>query len=191
MSARDEPDKGLFRILAHPLRAQILQLLTERTASPTQIARETGESLGTVAYHVKVLLEKGYIELVRKEPRRGAAEHFYRATHKAPSGSEAWQQIPEALRGDLDAATLQAFTARAISSLEHGAFGSREGSGLHWRTIFVDEKGWHELLEVLQVAQDGFRSVAKKSGGRLPMKEGIPMVASIAAFEYRPTESEK
>ena len=187
--SREESEKDLFQILAHPLRAQILQLLTERTASPTQIARETGESLGNVAYHVKVLSERGYAELVRTEPRRGASEHFYRATHKAPSGSAVWQQIPEALRGDVDAATLQAFSTRAILALEHGAFRSRQGSGLHWRTLFVDEAGWNELLAVLQVAQDGFRSVAQKSGERLHMKEGIPVVASVAAFESRPAES--
>jgi DNA-binding transcriptional ArsR family regulator len=191
MSAPEEPDRDLFRILAHPVRAQVLQLLTERTASPTQIARETGESLGIVAYHVKILSEKGYAKLVREEPRRGASEHFYRATHKAPTGSEVWHQVPEALRGNADAAALRAFTTRAIAALEHGTFKSRQGSGLHWRAMFVDEEGWHELLEVLQMAQDGIQAVAQKSASRLHKKEGISVVASVAAFEGRPSGQEK
>ena len=49
-------------------------------ASPSELAKELGEPLGNVAYHVKILEETGAIELVRTAPVRGALEHFYRAT---------------------------------------------------------------------------------------------------------------
>jgi DNA-binding transcriptional ArsR family regulator len=64
--------------MAHPVRIQILNILGERVASPNQMAEITGELLGTVAYHVRVLLKLDFIELAKTETRRGATEHFYR-----------------------------------------------------------------------------------------------------------------
>ncbi|MBS1887066.1 MAG: helix-turn-helix domain-containing protein, partial [Actinobacteria bacterium] len=39
-------DQDLVRALAHPTRVMILEALQGRTASPTELARRFGESLG-------------------------------------------------------------------------------------------------------------------------------------------------
>ena len=72
-------DRRLIRALGHPVRVRALEVLNERVASPSQLAKELGEPLGNVAYHVKILEENDAIELVRTAPVRGALEHFYRA----------------------------------------------------------------------------------------------------------------
>lgn len=72
-------DRRLMKALGHPLRVRALEVLNERVASPSELARELGEPLGNVAYHVKILEENEAIELVRTAPVRGALEHFYRA----------------------------------------------------------------------------------------------------------------
>jgi DNA-binding transcriptional ArsR family regulator len=56
-----------------------LAILTEREASPSELAEELGEPLGNVSYHVRLLHELGLIDLVGTTPRRGAIEHHYRA----------------------------------------------------------------------------------------------------------------
>ena len=61
------------------MRVRALEVLNERVASPSELAKELGEPLGNVAYHVKILEENDAIELVRTAPVRGALEHFYRA----------------------------------------------------------------------------------------------------------------
>jgi DNA-binding transcriptional ArsR family regulator len=73
-------DPRLIKALGHPVRVGALAILNERVASPSELAKELGESLGNVAYHVKVLEENDAIELVRTAPVRGALEHFYRAS---------------------------------------------------------------------------------------------------------------
>ena len=74
-------DERLAKALSHPLRPRILQRLADgAVASPNQLAEALGERLGNVSYHVRILRELGLVELVRTEPRRGALEHFYRAT---------------------------------------------------------------------------------------------------------------
>src|SRR6201995_6031451 len=70
----------IAKALAHPLRARILQRLGERVASPGDLALELGAPLGVVSYPVRMLRDYVCGERVRLEPRRGALQHFYRAT---------------------------------------------------------------------------------------------------------------
>src|SRR4051812_34613913 len=78
--ARETAEARIAKALAHPLRARILQRLGERVASPADLAGELGAPLGVVSYHVRKLGDDDCVELVRTEARRGALQHFYRAT---------------------------------------------------------------------------------------------------------------
>jgi DNA-binding transcriptional ArsR family regulator len=75
----DGHDERLGRALGHPLRHRLLRVLTDRVASPKELAAHLAEPLPNVSYHVRVLAELGCVELVRTVPRRGALEHYYRA----------------------------------------------------------------------------------------------------------------
>lgn len=79
-SSREIADRQLMKALTHPIRARALAILNERTASPNEIAKELGQGVGHVSYHINVLKKCECIELVNTEPRRGAVEHYYRAT---------------------------------------------------------------------------------------------------------------
>jgi len=68
------------KALSHPLRAAILERLYGREASPVELAREMGESLPNIAYHVRELHKLGAVALVRQRHVRGAVEHTYTAT---------------------------------------------------------------------------------------------------------------
>jgi DNA-binding transcriptional ArsR family regulator len=67
------------KALSHPLRLEYLRALAgQQELSPSQFAREAGEPLGNVSYHVKALFEAGVLEVSSTIPRRGAMEHRYR-----------------------------------------------------------------------------------------------------------------
>ena len=70
----------LMKAMSHPLRAAILRVLNDRTASPAELARELDDHLHNVSYHTKRLEQLGCVELVKERHVRGAVEHFYRAT---------------------------------------------------------------------------------------------------------------
>jgi DNA-binding transcriptional ArsR family regulator len=77
------PDQDLARrrkAIAHPLRAAILQRLCDHDASPIEVAREMGEPLANVSYHVRALHKLGALALVRDRHVRRAVEHTYTAT---------------------------------------------------------------------------------------------------------------
>src|ERR1700742_4757228 len=95
------------KALAHPLRARILQRLGERVASPGDLALELGAPLGVVSYHVRMLRDYDCVELVRTEPRRGALQHFYRATARPTLDEDQWKTLPSSLRKELAGETIQ------------------------------------------------------------------------------------
>jgi DNA-binding transcriptional ArsR family regulator len=72
-----------IKAMSHPLRAAVLRILSERTASPAEMARELGAELSNVSYHAKQLVAFECAELVDIRVVRGALEHFYRATELA------------------------------------------------------------------------------------------------------------
>jgi DNA-binding transcriptional ArsR family regulator len=73
-------DQRLLKALAHPLRAKALPLFAEGMLSPVQAAKQLDVDVSHLAYHIRVLRKLGLIELVETRQRRGALEHFYRAT---------------------------------------------------------------------------------------------------------------
>jgi Helix-turn-helix domain len=63
MPRRDVTDPRAMRALAHPLRLQLLTLLTrEGTLTSTRAAELTGESTGSCSFHLRQLAKYGYIE---------------------------------------------------------------------------------------------------------------------------------
>jgi DNA-binding transcriptional ArsR family regulator len=63
----------------HPARDQIIDVMRSygRPISPTRLAKVTGATLGSVAYHVRTLVGAGVVELADEGRVRGAVEHFY------------------------------------------------------------------------------------------------------------------
>lgn len=85
MLAKHEPspEDVLLSILCHPLRKRLLRLFVEAEGrlSPKQLTLLVNHPrISSVGYHVRVLADKGAVELVGTQPRRGSVEHFYEAT---------------------------------------------------------------------------------------------------------------
>ena len=104
---KDGVEQIVAKAFAHPLRVQILIILNERVASPNLLAQELDQSLNLVAYHVRVLEKYDCIELVDTKQRRGATEHFYRATRRQFLSDSEWARMPQSLRPGLSGAMLK------------------------------------------------------------------------------------
>src|SRR6476646_4353139 len=104
---KDGVEQIVAKAFAHPLRVQILAILNEKVASPNMLAQQLDESLNLVAYHVRVLEKYDCIELVDTKQRRGATEHFYRATRRQFLSDSQWASMPKSLRPGLSGAMLK------------------------------------------------------------------------------------
>lgn len=70
-----------------PVRIQLLEILSERTASDLELAREVNANLGVVFYHLKSLRKIGLIDLVETRQSRGATVHLYRLSDQGGTGN--------------------------------------------------------------------------------------------------------
>jgi DNA-binding transcriptional ArsR family regulator len=84
--------------LNHVLRQHIVLATVQGEASPNEMSQALGEELSQISYHVHVLKDSGIIEETRTEPRRGAVEHYYRATAKTLIPAKAWRGLKKGLR---------------------------------------------------------------------------------------------
>lgn len=93
-------DLRFVKALDHVLRQHILLAAVTREVSPSELSEALGQGLSQVSYHVKVLREDcdGIIQETRTEPRRGAVEHYYRATSKTLFPAKAWRRLKKGLR---------------------------------------------------------------------------------------------
>ena len=117
---KDDVEQIVAKAFAHPLRVQILIILNERVASPNLLAQELERSLNLVAYHVRVLEKYDCIELVDTKQRRGATEHFYRATRRQFLSDAEWSRMPEILKPAVSGAVLQAIFGDIEEAVKSG-----------------------------------------------------------------------
>jgi DNA-binding transcriptional ArsR family regulator len=114
-------DKRIAKALSHPLRTEIVAILSDVCASPSELADMLGEELSNVSYHTKVLYELDCVEIVGKEQVRGAMKTRYRATTKMLLTSEYWDRLSLTARTGISANALNELGRRAKHSVEAGS----------------------------------------------------------------------
>lgn len=141
----DINDPRLIKALAHPLRVRILSILETRDmASPNEMAEELGVSLGVMSYHVRRLHALGFLELVKRTPRRGAIEHHYRAKARPHVTDEGWAETPSIVKRAMVGASLQQITGFINAAAAQGGFDAGDAH-LSRTVVALDEQGWKEL----------------------------------------------
>ncbi len=182
-------DPNLARVMAHPLRVQILGALDERVASPSELARELEASLGTVSYHVRQLEAAGLIELVRTAPRRGALEHYYRAKLRPRITDESWAQLPEMVKQALTGSALASISARVNNAALAGGF-SRDDAHLSKTELVLDGRGWKAIVKELERLDERIERIQAESTKRIGNNHDAEMTASLVTLFFEPAPVE-
>jgi DNA-binding transcriptional ArsR family regulator len=180
-------DPDLAKALSHPLRQRILERLGEVSdASPTQLARDLDGSVGTVAYHVRVLERLGCVELVGTRQRRGALEHRYRAL---VNPWEQWARLAPGVRRHTLARELRDVMSDAAAAGVAGGFDQPEAQ-IRRLSLTLDEKGWSEVARLLDGAIAALQQLQSEhpahTGGRPPKEASVE--AEIAVLLFRRME---
>lgn len=121
-SPRRELDVASLPGLAHPLRVQLLEQLTQYgPATATQLGARLHESSGATSYHLRQLERYGFVE---EDPGRGSGRERW------------WRRVPGGLRINtpdlkVDAAAAAA-TTLVINEFQRGRLRRAE----HWRETF-------------------------------------------------------
>jgi hypothetical protein len=164
---KDGVEQIVAKAFAHPLRVQILIILNERVASPNLLAQELDQSLNLVAYHVRVLEKYDCIELVDTKQRRGATEHFYRATRRQFLSDAEWARMPQSLRPGLSGAMLKSMFDDIEEAVKSGTFDEKEDRHLTRTPLVVDKEGWSQVNALLLETYDKVMEIQSGSHARL------------------------
>jgi DNA-binding transcriptional ArsR family regulator len=164
---KDGVEQIVAKAFAHPLRVQILIILNERVASPNLLAQELDQSLNLVAYHVRVLEKYDCIELVDTKQRRGATEHFYRATRRQFLSDSEWARMPQSLRPGLSGAMLKSVFDDIEEAVKSGSLDEKEDRHLSRTPMVVDKEGWDQTKALMNETLEKVMEIQAQSQGRL------------------------
>jgi DNA-binding transcriptional ArsR family regulator len=174
----------LAKALAHPLRVRILTSLHKGVSSPNQLSQELGEPLGNVSYHVKTLLEFDCVELVKTEPRRGAVEHFYRATERTFFSDSEWEKIPASARKGIVGSVLETVGQDATEALIAGTIDARTDSHVSRTPLTLDDQGWADVTKLLAETLERAIEIQGEAASRLSDKKGDSINTKLALLHF-------
>lgn len=185
--ARTTVDQGFVKSLSHELRVEIMTVLSERVASPNELATMLNVGLSGVSYHVKVLKDYGRIELVRTEPRRGAVEHYYRATSKSLLPAKTWRGIKRGVRAAFGGGLASDLFDELADALPGGKL-AKSNSHICRMPLVLDAEGWKNVVAMAERFTAEVEAEQHASAARAAKANGGAAAASaytvgVLAFE--------
>jgi DNA-binding transcriptional ArsR family regulator len=178
-------DPRILKAQSHPIRAEILNILSEGPNSPSRMYRrmQVG-SLQVVCHHIKILREVGLIELVRIEPRGNRKEHIYRATKRQFFTLEEWLAVDPRFRDPVIGTILRQISDDTGRAAAEGRFSELPDSHLSRSPIELDALGWAEVVEILEVALGGILEAHARSKERALDSGEALMVARVVIMQF-------
>lgn len=172
MSLEEERISEL-RATAHPLRLQMLSLLTGAQLSAAEVARELDITQANASYHLRLLQTAGLLEVAGEETVRGGRAKKYRHPWDAPVPR------PQANREEDRLAYV-----RVLADMIPRRFLERE-PGLPGRftdaDLWVEPEVWDRVVALVEEASSLMHASAHP-----PRTEGTVRAAlSVAAFRLR------
>lgn len=179
----------LASAISHPTRLRTLRVLTEREATPKEIAEEIGEPLNNVAYHIKVLKRLECIELVRVNQTQGGrvAEHVYKGTRRPYWSEDDLEALSESEKLDVIAGVMQHVSDDIATAMASGTFYAHDDNHLSRTPMVVDNEGWREVISLLKDTMDELIEIQ----ARVNQRDADPAEAKLTKVAILQFESPK
>ncbi len=182
----------LAKVFADPLRMKILAECNMREMSPKgfyeEFGGDSGDTLSRVYRAFEVLVEYDWLHQVRAETggkRRGAVEHFYRATGPAVFDETTWPDVPDSMKAVVSWNVLKTFARQVKEAMEAGTMDAREDRHFTWSPLRLDQQGWETVIAWLDGIFYFLSEEQEDANARMAEtgEEPIPMTVALAAFE--------
>lgn len=179
----------LAKIMTDELRMKIVMELNMREMSPKEFYEEFGGgSLSRVSRAFDVLYEYGWLLLVRTATggkRRGAVEHFYRATEPAVFYNDVWAPLPKSMKEMISGGIFEELVARVREAMGARTIDAREDRHFSWVPLLLDQEGWENVIARVDAVFHFVFEEQKRANARMAEtgEEPTPMTVALAAFE--------
>ncbi len=159
-----------LRAIAHPLRLQMLSLLTGTAMSAAEIARELNITQANASYHLRVLAAAGRVAEAGEEKIRGGIAKRYRHPWEHDTKPAGTKHSPEDRELFLQALGQEIVRRHAVVAADSGDFVDAE--------MWLDPADWENVLTSLRQAGELVHKAAKP-----PRTEGTVHISlSTVAF---------
>jgi hypothetical protein len=167
--AAQRQEQNLAKAVAHPLRSEILTILSRRPASPSEMQKELpGAKLEDITYHTKCLVELDVAEVVEKIQVRGWNKTVYRATVRNFVTLEDAQELHPAIADHYAGQVWRQVVETMRLGAESGSLKTQENLQLTCDdTLLVDEQGWDEAISLHEKLQNRLNDIVTESAARL------------------------
>jgi hypothetical protein len=183
-STEPTAEEAIAKVFSHPVRVKAWDLFHKGARSPNEIARELGEPVGNVAYHVRKLEKFNCIELVETRQVRGATEHFYRAIARAISDADEWESLSPAERRPISRHVVQLIVGDAVTADQAQTFDSRPDRHLSRTPMTLDEQGWKEMAALCEEFMDRAFALQSESTERAAKSGGGEQISVVASLLF-------
>ncbi|MFY0406351.1 ArsR/SmtB family transcription factor [Solicola sp. PLA-1-18] len=160
-------DVASLRALAHPVRLQILSLLTGAELSAAEVARELGITQANASYHLRTLAAAGQVVVAGTETIRGGTAKRYRHPWDAATPLRPVEDDDFPLY-------LQALAAEMV---RRGALRTPGRTSSTDADLWVEPEVWAEVMEQVDAAASRLHAAA-----RPPRTDGTVRVNMTAAL---------
>lgn len=182
----------LAAALAHPTRAHALTVLSQRPASPRELAEELGVPTRHVAYHVKRLSELGCVELAESKQAGGGrvVEHVYRATQRSYFDADGWDSLDDRQKRGVTTTILRLASEDLSEAMFTGTIHKPDDNHISRTVMTVDWEGWRELVTLLNDTVEEVLEIQERIAGRarLSQEDVETFLAKILIFHFRAPE---
>lgn len=186
----------LAKLMADELRMKIVLELNGREMSPKGFHDEFGGgSISRVSRAFDLLAEFGWLYQTRTETggkRRGAVEHFYRATQPAVFYDNDWVPLPGSMKEMISWGIFEELVGRIRDAMEAGTIDARDDRHFSWTPLRLDQEGWENAISRVDEVFHFLFEEQKRANVRMAEsgEESIPMTVALAAFES-PKDTER
>jgi DNA-binding transcriptional ArsR family regulator len=174
----------LSKVFADPLCLKIVAELNRREMSASQFHDEFGgTSLPGVRRRFRMLAEIGWLKKVREKTggrRRGATEHFYRATGPAIFDNRAWSDVPGSIKATYSWRTFEQLSEQVKAAIDAGTFEARPDNHLSWSLLRLDQRGWEKVIAAVDALFALIFKEQEKAERRLAASGETPITTTIA-----------
>lgn len=178
---RRQATQNRLKAMSHPLRSEVLRLLTERgPSSPAEMAKLLGAEIANVSHHTKRLVALDCAELIEERPVRGAVEHVYRATERHLVETEEWDAMDPLAAESLLCEITQRMLDDFVASTKAHMIGSDENFHLTRTRLKVDRAGLLEAMEIHERARLEIREIEARSTERMQESGEQPIAVSTS-----------
>jgi DNA-binding transcriptional ArsR family regulator len=165
-------ETSALRALAHPVRLQILSLLTGAPMTAAEVARELDLTHANASYHLRQLHAAGAIEIVGEERIRGGVAKRYRYEADRKPADRPLSQTDQRLLFAALAAELRRRSAYIRADRRKHVTDAE---------LWVDPETWADIRDRVSAA-----SIELHQAAQPPRTPGtIRVSATIALFEMR------